>query len=69
MKSKNNGNLYARIGGLFTILSLSVIEDRNWKIAAAVLDVALALYGIILIQKAKKQYSQGGLKQISYLSS
>jgi drug/metabolite transporter superfamily protein YnfA len=51
---KNKGNLFASIGGLFTILSLTVIEDMNWKIAAAALGVALALYGVTLIQKAKK---------------
>lgn len=47
------GNLLASIGGLFTILSLTMFEDGTWKIIAALIGVALAFYGLLLIKKAE----------------
>ena len=54
-KSNKTGNLLASIGGLFTILSLTLIEDRDWKVVAAFLGVAFALSGILFIKKPKKE--------------
>ena len=53
-KATSIGNLFAAVGGLFTILSLTVIDDKNWKVMIALLGVVIALYGVILIQRAKK---------------
>lgn len=53
-KLKSNGNTIAGVGGLFTILSLTIIEEPNWKIIVAGIGVVLAVYGVYLISKSKK---------------
>ncbi len=53
-KTVKKGNLLASIGGLFTILSLTVVENNNWKIILSAIGVVLALYGFMILQKSKK---------------
>lgn len=49
------GNLLLSIGVLFTILSLTIIEDSTWKINVAGVGLILALTGAILLPKKKKE--------------
>lgn len=50
-----DGNLIASIGGLFTILSVTFIENQTWQIITAIIGVVLAVYGLTLTQKVKKK--------------
>ena len=54
-KSTKKGTLIASIGGLFTVFSLTIFEDKNMQLISALARVVLAFYGLILIQKSKKK--------------
>ena len=50
-KLDDKGMIITSIGGLCTILSLTVIEVGAWKIAVAIIGVLLAAIGIIVMAK------------------
>ncbi len=53
--SISKGTVFASIGALFTIVSLSIFDDKGpWPIITAAIGLSLALYGFWLNQKDKK---------------
>jgi len=48
------GTTIVSIGGLFTILSLTIVQDDVWKIIVSGIGAALAITGGILMRVSKK---------------
>ncbi len=53
-KLENIGTTISCIGGLLVILNLSTWKGSVWELEIAILATALALIGLLIIGKAKK---------------
>ncbi|MFT4759703.1 MAG: hypothetical protein ACI9XO_003480 [Paraglaciecola sp.] len=55
---KSKGNLLTCLGGLFTIFSIFFFDaeaENNAQLIASILGAGLALYGVLLTDKAGKK--------------
>jgi len=49
------GTSLVSIGGLFTILSLTIVKDATWNIVLAGIGVLFAIMGVIMMRKSGKK--------------
>ena len=53
-KATNKGSQLAVFGGLLAVLSLT-FDNNRWTLVVSGIGVALAIYGVTLILRAKKK--------------
>lgn len=56
LKNKESlGTIFTSLGGLLTILSLTVLENNTWKLITASFAVVIIIIGLIIMTKRVKK--------------